>query len=195
MPVWRKDAGTYCSLFACVCVFPINLAGVVLARLACVLEIGQKQRSSGNGQHMGGWSTSCITSSPCFAFIISTWFVPLSSNLLLFPLSLCHFKTSKWFDPNIAVTSCLYILPSPCDLVNSSQTATLLTFNPLLSQHGIFISNISDWWKSNEFCLRKRPGLRFPWHSTCAFISNNLLPCWKSSVYQSCLSMLKCRLA
>lgn len=37
-----------------VCVFPINLAGVLLARLACVLEIGEKQRSSDNGQHMDG---------------------------------------------------------------------------------------------------------------------------------------------
>lgn len=37
-----------------VCVFPINLASVLLAQLACVLDIGQQQRGSVNGQHMDG---------------------------------------------------------------------------------------------------------------------------------------------
>lgn len=52
MPVWSSDAGKYLNVFVCVHVFPINLACVLLARQVCVLEVGQKQRSKGNRQHM-----------------------------------------------------------------------------------------------------------------------------------------------
>lgn len=47
MPVWSNDAGTYLNVFVCVHVFPINLAGVLLAQQVCVLKVGSETKKQG----------------------------------------------------------------------------------------------------------------------------------------------------